>query len=307
MKADRSAAAPVFNIQSYCIHDGPGIRVTVFVKGCPLKCLWCQNPESQAPFPQLMTYINKCTGCGACVNACPNGAVTVQNGLSVTDREKCTACGVCVSACPAECREIAGKMTTVEEALEKVLQDKLFLDTSGGGMTISGGEALYHPDFTQNLLMAAHEEGIRTAVETCSFASRDVIDRVFPHVDTALLDVKHMNSEEHRRLTGVPNEQILSNIEHIANDLKVTVWLRVPVIPGYNDSTENIEATARFAAERLGHGTRIHLLPYNKLGESKSENLGRELLLSADTPSDEYMEKLKKICDSYGLDTKIGG
>ena len=130
---------------------------------------------------------------------------------------------------------------------------------------------------------------------------------MFPHVDTALLDVKHMNSEEHRRLTGVPNEQILSNIEHIANDLKVTVWLRVPVIPGYNDSTENIEATARFAAERLGHGTRIHLLPYNKLGESKSENLGRELLLSADTPSDEYMEKLKKICDSYGLDTKIGG
>ena len=151
---------------------------------------------------RLMTYLNKCTGCGACVHACPNGAVTIENGLSATDREKCTACGACVQVCPAECREIAGKMTTVGEAIEQVVKDKLFLDSSGGGMTISGGEALAHPEFTENLLIAAHEEGIKTAVETCSFASREVIDRVFPHVDTALLDIKHMDSEEHRRLTG---------------------------------------------------------------------------------------------------------
>ena len=307
MKADRTIAAPVFNIQTYCIHDGPGIRVTVFMKGCPLKCLWCQNPESQAAYPQLMTYSNKCTGCGYCVKACPNKAVKIENGLSVTDREKCTACGACVDVCPTQSREIAGKMTTVQQAIEKVLQDKLFLVESGGGMTISGGEALAHPDFTENLFMAAHEEGISTAIETCSFASRDVIQRVFKHVDLALLDIKHMDSQMHKKLTGVPNEQILDNIEYVANVMKVPVWIRVPVIPGCNDSIENIEATAKFVSEKIGAGTRIHLLPYNKLGESKSENLGRALELSAQPPSDEFMLELSKICEKYGLEVKIGG
>ena len=207
---DYEVTAPVFNIQSYSIHDGPGIRTTVFVKGCPLRCIWCANPESNAAYPELMTYSSKCTGCGSCVPACPKGAISVQpregKYIAVTDRTKCVNCGACVSVCPNDAREIAGKEMTVREVIDKVKGDKLFFDGSGGGMTISGGEALAHPKFSANLFAAAHAEGIHTAIESCSFAAREVVDLVLPHVDLALLDVKHMDSAAHEKLVGVPND-----------------------------------------------------------------------------------------------------
>jgi pyruvate formate lyase activating enzyme len=250
------ATGTVFNIQTYSIHDGPGIRVTVFLKGCPLRCKWCANPESSETFPQLMTYSSKCTGCGACFSACPKNAVSLKiedgKGWAVTDRTRCVNCGKCVGACPNEAREIAGKTMTVLQVLDKVLKDKLFIDASGGGMTVSGGEPLMHPEFTACLLHAAQEAGLHTAIETCSFASLDIVDEVFKNVDLGLLDIKHMDSAEHKRLTGVPNDKILANIKHIHNDLHVPVIIRVPTIPGYNDSDENIAATARFTAEELG-------------------------------------------------------
>lgn len=304
--------ASVFNIQSYSIHDGPGIRVTVFMKGCPLRCLWCANPESNSTVPQLMTYATKCTGCGRCVEHCPNAAITVgpnRDGkmVALTDHAKCTDCGACAADCPSDARELAGKEMSVREVLDKALKDKLFIDASGGGITVSGGECLMHPEFTAALLRAAKEAGFHTAVESCSFASREVIDQVFPYVDLGLLDVKHMDSAKHQEYTGVPNEQILDNIRHIYHDLHVPVIVRVPTIPGYNDSDENINATARFTAEELSRDVAVNLLPYHRLGESKNESLGNEINWSIEIPSEEHMEHLKHIVESHGLHCQIGG
>jgi pyruvate formate lyase activating enzyme len=306
--------APVFNIQTYCIHDGPGIRTTVFVKGCPLRCLWCSNPESNIAKPQLMTYSSKCTGCGLCVDVCPKKAIHIgpyregenQKYIAITDRTLCVNCGKCVNTCPHEAREIAGKMMTVRECIDKVKRDKLFFDGSGGGMTLSGGEPLAHPDFSANLLAAAHTEGISCCIETSSFASREIIDKVFAHVDLGLLDVKHMDNVLHEKYTGVPNVHILENIRHIYKELKVPVILRVPVIPGYNDSPENIIATARFAGE-LGPEVMVNLLPAHRLGESKNESLGIENKCEIIVPSDKHMENLKALVEDVGQPCKIGG
>jgi len=311
MSADRSISTTIFSIQTYCIHDGPGIRVTVFVKGCPLRCKWCANPESNLRTPQLMFYKDKCTGCGRCIMKCASNAITIietdKGPKAYTDRERCVDCGECVAACLNEARDMAGEEKTVEEVIEKVLKDKLFMDSSGGGMTVSGGEMLYCPDFTENLLMAAHEEGIHTAVETSLFASREVIDRVFKHVDLALCDIKHMDSRKHREYTGVPNEIILDNIKHIHNDLKVPIWARIPCITGYNDDKVNIAATAKFIKTQLGDDVKVCLLPYHRLGESKNESLGKDTDMSIEIPTEEYMEELKSLVEKYGLKAQIGG
>lgn len=306
-----SITAPVFNIQTYSIHDGPGIRVTVFLKGCPLRCIWCANPESNQAFPQLMTYISKCVGCGSCTAACPNNAIRLDtiNGKTreITDRNICVNCGSCVSACHASAREIVGEVKTVRQVLDKVLEDRLFIESSGGGMTLSGGECLAHPDFSEALLYAAREAGLHTAVESCCFASRAVVDRVFKHVDLALLDIKHMDPVKHTEYTGVSNEQILDNIRHIYHDLGIKVVIRIPTVPGYNDSDENIAATARFVQKKLGNDVAVHLLPYHRLGESKNESLGNKANFSIEVPSDAHMQHLKTIVESFGLECQIGG
>ena len=307
----QAITAPVFNIQSYSIHDGPGIRVTVFVKGCPLRCLWCANPESNLAKPQLMTYSSKCTGCGSCLETCPNKAISIgplnDKMVALTDRTLCADCGACVSVCPNEAREIAGKLMRVDEVLEKVQKDRLFIDASGGGMTVSGGECLMYPDFTEALLFAAQEAGLHTAVETCCFASREVVDRVFAYVDLAMIDIKHMNSELHKKYTGVPNEPILDNIRHIYHDLKVPMMISLPTIPGYNDDEINIAATAKFVAEELGSDVHIRLLPYHRLGESKNESLGKKMDMTIPVPTDEFMQARKALVESFGITAQIGG
>ena len=304
--------APVFNIQTYCIHDGPGIRTTVFLKGCPLRCLWCANPESNEIYPQLLTYQSLCTSCGKCIPSCPHQAIqmTVSGDMPpivTTDRALCKNCGACIKSCPQKAREIAGDYKTPDDVLKLVLKNKLFLTSSGGGMTLSGGELLLHPVFSEELLKKAQESGLHTAVESCCFAKKETIDRVFAYVNLGLLDIKHMNSKIHEKLTGVPNEIILENICHIYHELNVPVIIRIPIVPGFNDDEENIHKTASFVKEKLGTDVPVHLLPYHNMGTSKAENLGQIPELSISVPKQDHMEHLMKIVESYGLKTQIGG
>ncbi len=298
--------ATVFNIQHYSIHDGPGIRTTVFVKGCPLSCRWCQNPESQNRAPQLMTYAQRCTGCGACTSICEH--IRIVDGKAVTDRTTCQNCGKCVSACPSGARELAGEELDAAQVLTQILPYKLFLQQSGGGVTVSGGEPMLYPAFLHELYALCHAEGIETAFESSLFAAREAIDTACENVDLVICDLKHMDSATHESWTGVPNEQILDNMIHISCDLHKPMWVRVPVIPGVNDSEENIRATAEFVKTKLGKDVQMQLLPYHSLGASKAESLGTDYAMqNTEPPSDEQMQRLLQICLDVGIETRIGG
>ena len=297
----------IFNIQKFCVNDGPGIRTTVFLKGCPLRCLWCHNPESNRAVRELFFDGEKCSRCGRCAAVCPNGVHLVTAEGHDVLRDRCASCGACVKACLNDALETVGYEITVEDALKEVSRDELFYKNSGGGMTVSGGECLLYPDFTEALLFAAHEVGLHTAVESCCFASREVVDRVFAHVDLAMIDIKHMNSALHKKYTGVPNEPILANIRHVYHELKVPMMISLPTIPGYNDDEINIAATAKFVARELGSDVPIRLLPYHRLGESKNESLGRKMDMTIPVPTDEFMQSRKALVESFGLTAQIGG
>ena len=259
--------------------------------------------------PQLLYYSDKCTGCGACFKGCPNGAIRFTPGEKPeTDRRICNACKVCATVCPAEAREITGYTVTVEAALKEVKKDKLFMDDSGGGMTISGGEPLMQPAFSAALFQAAKEEGIHTAIETCNYASRTVIEQVYPYVDLAICDIKHMDPEKHKELTGVSNEIILDNILYIRQQMKKPMNIRTPIVPGYNGDPENIIETARFIYKNLGSDVIYSLLPYHRMGESKSAELelsGYELHVTP--PDDAYMQQLAELVEKEGVTAHIGG
>lgn len=297
----------VFNIQGYSIHDGPGIRTTVFFCGCPLRCLWCQNPESGTMEPKLFFMSEKCIGCGKCVSVCPNGAITIVDGKAKTDRNKCNASGECVKVCPTEAREIVGETKTAGEVLKKVRQDELFYKTSGGGVTISGGEVLMQPEFALAILKLCKQAGIHTAIETCGFAKWEIFAEILEYTDLVLYDFKHMDSEKHKEGTGVGNELILENAIKVYHEAKKPIAARVPTIPGYNDSRENISALAQFIAEKLGKDVKVHLLPYHHLGESKTERMEQEIVFTAEVPTNEHMEELRVLVESYGLTAVIGG
>ena len=305
--SDEQIKAPVFNIQSFCIHDGPGIRTTVFLKGCPLRCLWCQNPESYTPSPQLMVYPTLCTGCLGCMEVCPTHAIQSSESSVYTNRSLCTNCGSCVSACQNKAREIVGQELSVSKVMQKVLSEKIFLQESNGGITISGGEALSHPYFTARLYQLANQESLHTTLETSCYSSRETIDQVFAELDLALIDIKHMDSALHTKYTGVPNETILSNIQYISTHLRTPVIIRYPVIPGYNDSDKNITETARFVRKVLGPGAEVDLLPYHDMGNAKRSSLDKKITLFLTAPSRARMEEIADIIRSFELYVKIGG
>lgn len=301
----KSITGRIFNIQHYSIHDGPGIRTNIFLKGCPLRCLWCQNPESQSLKDQLMFYPDKCTGCGTCVNICPGSAVKLIDCHAKTDRKLCKGCGKCVKACVHEARSIMGKEISAGEAFSQVEQDKLFYDTSGGGVTITGGEVLSQPSFTRAILQLCKESNINTAIETCGYAKWEILKSVLEYTDLVLYDVKHMDTVEHKKCTGVGNELIISNLKRLSNELNIPVILRTPVVPGYNASKENINAMAKFIKEEIPTCIEVNLLPYHNLGEGKLSQLELENTnFKSFSPSDEEMMKLKEIVKGYGLMVK---
>ena len=295
----------IFNIQRYSIQDGPGIRTTVFLKGCPLKCEWCSNPESQNPHPEILHRNQKCLGCGACIEACPQNAIHLENQFSVIDRSLCDLCMDCVSACPNDVLEISGEYQSVSEVVAEAVKDELFYRNSGGGVTLSGGEPLQQPDFAYQILKSCKERSLNTTVDTCGFARWEVMEKFLEVTDLFLFDLKHLDPEQHLRGTAVGNELILSNLEKILDQKRSRVWLRVPVITGYNDS----ESYARQLAEMMGPLPleKISLLGYHEWGRPKYGFLGREYPCTGKTgPDENSLDHLKQIMQQSGVEVTIG-
>lgn len=298
----------VFNIQHYAIHDGPGIRTTVFLKGCPLKCLWCQNPESQDLMPVIFFNAEKCTGCGMCIEVCPQGAIRIVDGKSATDRSLCRGAGKCAEICPNEARSLMGRYMSGAEVFEDVNADAIFYQNSGGGVTLTGGDPIAQPAFSIDILKRCRRAGIHTAIETCGFARWKLLKAILEYTDLVLYDIKHMDPHRHKQYTGVSNERILDNAKKIRMELHLPMLARLPIIPGYNDASENLKAAARFIAVELGKDVNVHLLPYHRLAETKYERLERpQACVRIEPPGDARMQELKIMFESYGLTVSIGG
>jgi len=302
---DTEITGCVFNIERFATRDGPGIRTTVFLKGCPLRCLWCSNPESMKPSPQLFHFEHLCQRCYRCVEVCPNKATTVTpEGAIIIDRKLCEACGKCVEVCPSRAREISGKLMTIEEVLDEVKKDILFYRNSGGGVTASGGEPTHQPEFLWHFFKKCQQSAIHTCLDTCGFVRTEVLKRVLEHTNLVLYDIKHLDATRHKELTGVDNGLILENARMVAAQGKPMI-IRVPLIPEHNDSEENIKALAEFMAE-LGL-TRIDILPYHALGRDKYYRLGTEYKLSELKPHDsKRVEEIKATLESDGLEVGVG-
>lgn len=291
-------------MKHFAVHDGPGIRTTIFLKGCPLRCSWCHSPESQSSGVEIAFYPTLCVGCGACVKACLTGAQTKEPGK--LRRELCSGCGGCVEACYSGALVKFGNQVTVGEILREAEKDEVLYKASGGGVTLSGGEPTAQPTFALVLLKALKEAGYHTALDTCGHIPWETLKDILNHVDLVLYDLKHMDPAAHRELTGVANGLILSNLGRLARfDSKIIV--RVPVIPGYNDSADNIEATARFLGG-LKSIEAVELLPYHNLGVSKYEVLGREYELhDLQPPTMDALEAIRGLIEAEGLKVVIEG
>ena len=283
--------ANIFEIKRFAVHDGNGIRTTVFFKGCPLKCLWCHNPEGISFKPQLAFYENKCTNCGECASVCPAGAQKITAAGHIYNREKCVLCGGCERACLGNALTLYGKEMTVEELMPILLEDKSFYDNSGGGITLSGGECLCQPDFCAELLKNAKENGLNTAVDTCGFVPRAAIEKVMLFTDMFLYDIKAIDENVHIKCTGQSNRQILENLKYIDAAGKKTE-IRYPYVPGYNSG--EAESIAEFVSS-LKNVTGVRVLPYHNYAGSKYLSLGMKNTLPDKLPDNEEIENIKRL------------
>ncbi|MCI5952254.1 MAG: glycyl-radical enzyme activating protein [Anaerostipes sp.] len=295
-----SESGMIFNIQKFSLNDGPGIRTVVFLKGCPLKCRWCANPESQYPKLQILWDREACVGCNTCVSDCPSGAITNVDGNIRIQNAQCQGCHTCIAHCPEDALNAEGESKTVDEILKICLQDKDFYEESGGGVTLSGGEALMQPQFSTALLRTLKEHGIHTAMETTGFASPEVFQSVLPYLDLLLFDMKHWDEKKHKEGTGVSNTQILENLKQAIADGK-DVLPRLPVIPDYNHSPADAEGFVRRLKE-VG-ANRIQLLPFHQFGEKKYDMLHKTYAY-ADVPAlhEEDLKEFQQVFLNHGID-----
>lgn len=312
---EKELTGKLYDIQGFSVQDGPGVRTTAFLKGCPLHCPWCHSPESQAYYPQLSWISMRCTGTelcrSRCIKACTKGALELggtrldaKTGEEVqlvhVKRDLCDNCGDCAQVCYPNALYICGEDYTVERLCNRLLQDRRFFENSGGGVTISGGECLTQPDFTVAVLKRMKEEGIHTAVDTTGFASWSVIERALPYTDLWLYDLKHMDNDKHEAMVGVPNKLILENARKLAA-AGAKLQIRIPVIPMFNNDVENIRKTAEFCLE-LGDAVEVvQLLPYHNLGVTKYLRISDKPIAEATPPSDAQMQRLKKLMEDVGL------
>lgn len=300
----------LFDLKRFAINDGPGIRTTLFLKGCPLHCIWCHNPEGIAPNAQKLYMEQKCIGCQTCVDECPQQALTLTAHGIQSDAERCTTCGRCTEVCPTLALEMAGREWSLEEVMEAVEKERMVMETSGGGVTICGGEPLMHPDDVCALFSELGRRGIHRALDTTLYCSPSTLERILPVCDLLLVDLKHMDSAQHELYTGVPNEPILDNLRRVSS-ANARFWIRIPLIEGINADEDNLHATAQFLTRLTGtQPEQVCLLPYHDIGKGKHERLGTHYNPSSirmETPSKEQQQAAINLLLSYGIPAKIGG
>jgi pyruvate formate lyase activating enzyme len=301
-----TSEALIFQIQKFSTEDGPGIRTTVFFKQCPLKCVWCHNPESILKSPQLEWFKHKCIGCKTCIESCQQNALFFNsNGLRI-NREKCNVCRACVEECPSTALNMLGEWWNLENLYNEIEKDKVYYTKSQGGITVSGGEPTQQPEFLIEFLKKCKENGISTAIDTCGYSSKKIYEKILTYIDLVLLDIKHINSDKHKEYTGVPNEVILENAIWISNTLKRTgkkMWIRTPIIPNYTATAENIKGIGNFIVKKLENfPDRWDLLSFNNLCISKYERLDMEWPLKNEPlMKNEDMANFLKIAEKTGV------
>ncbi len=294
----------ILKIQRFCINDGPGIRTTLFFKGCPLRCQWCHNPESQSADADVLLNEQLCERCGLCARACPNKAHVITPEEHYIDHEKCVRCGVCVSQCVPGALSRFGEVMTVDEVMETVLRDKDYYDGSGGGVTLSGGEPLGQPEALRAIVSDCAQEGVSVYLDTCGYAERPLFQEIAPTAQGVLFDLKHLDGQRHRELVGVDNDAILDNFA-FACSLDLDLHVRFVVVPGLTDDADNLAAMVSLF-RRHGFAGALELLPYHRYGAAKYRHMGRSYgLTDAPTPTHERVDEVKEYFDDQGIATSV--